>query len=42
MENYDWFNTQEEYLRYLRIIEALEINVETEFDDGKSDKIEFT
>lgn len=42
LENFDWFDTREEYLRYLRIIEALEINIVSEFDDGESDQLDFT
>lgn len=41
-ENYDWFDTNEEYLRYLRIIDALEINIITEYDDGESEDISFS
>ena len=34
--NWEWVDTSEEYLRYLQIIDALEINVLSEFDDGNS------
>ena len=30
----EWFNTDEQYLKYLLIIEALEINIIATFDDG--------
>ena len=30
----EWFNTDEPYLKYLLIIEALEINISATVDDG--------
>lgn len=42
LDNYNWFDTNEEYLRYLRIIDALEINIITEYDDGNSEDIRFS
>ena len=38
----EWFDTNEEYLQYLLIIDALEIQVTTEYDDGETNKLNFS
>ena len=40
--SWEWVDTSEEYLRYLQIIDALEINVISQYDDGDSEDLAFS
>jgi hypothetical protein len=38
----EWFNTNEQYLKYLLIIDALEINIIASFEDSEPKAVPFT
>ena len=38
----EWFDTNEQYLKYLLILEALEINIIASFEDGETKPVPFT
>lgn len=38
----EWFNTDDQYLKYLLVIEALEIEIIASFEDGLSKEVPFT
>ena len=38
----EWFDTNEQYLKYLLILEALEINIIASFEDGEAKVVPFT
>ena len=38
----EWFDTNAEYLRYLLIVDALDIEVSSLYEDGESEELDFT
>jgi hypothetical protein len=38
----EWFDTNEQYLKYLLVLEALEINIIASFEDGETKAVPFT
>ena len=38
----EWFNTDEQFIKYLLVIDALEIEIIAEFDDGDRKPVPFT
>lgn len=38
----EWFDTEEQWLQYMLVIEALEIDIVAERDDGENFKVPFT
>ena len=40
--SWEWIDAKEEYLRYMQVIDALEIKVLTEVEDEESEDLEFS
>lgn len=38
----EWFDTDAEYLRYLLIVDALDIEISSLYEDGASEELDFT